>query len=92
MKAILKMIFIVALGASIGCVSAQTATSKDVQKVTKEGLKSMLDNPDVILLDVRPEQQWKASELKIRGAAHENPKTVESWAKNYSKDKTLILY
>lgn len=92
MKAILKMIFIGALGASIGCVSATTATSKNVSKITKQELRSMLGDPDVTILDVRPEQQWRASELKIRGAIHENPKEVESWANNYPNDKTLILY
>lgn len=92
MKAIVKMILIIALGASIGCVSATTATSKDVSRITKQELRSMLDDPDVIILDVRPEQQWKASELKIRGAIYENPKKVGSWARKYPKDKTLILY
>ena len=92
MKTVMKMVLIIALGLSIGCVSATTATSKDIPLVTKKGLKSMMGNPDVIILDVRHEQQWKASELKISGAIHENPKKVESWAKNYSKDKTLIFY
>jgi len=92
MKTVMKMVLIIALSLSIGCVSATTATSKDVPLVTKSDLKSIMGNPDVIILDVRPEQQWKASELKIRGAVHENPTKVESWAKNYSKDKTLIFY
>jgi rhodanese-related sulfurtransferase len=92
MKAIVKMMLIIALGASIGCVSATTATSRDVSTITKQELRSMLDDPNVIILDVRPEQQWKASELKIRGAVHENPNKVESWAGKYQKDRTLILY
>jgi 3-mercaptopyruvate sulfurtransferase SseA len=92
MKTIVKIGMALALGLSMACVPAQTATSKDVPKITKEQLRSMLDNPDVIILDVRPEEQWKASELKIRGAVHEDPDTVESWADKYQKDKTLILY
>jgi len=92
MRAIVRMILIIALGASIGCVSATTATSKDVSTITKQELRSMLDDPDVIILDVRPEQQWKASELVIRSAVHENPNKVKSWAGTYPKDKTLILY
>ena len=92
MKSILKMLLLIGLGASIGCVSATTATSKDIAKITVQELRSMLGDPDVIIVDVRVEQQWKASELKIRGALHENPDTVESWAKRYQKDKTLILY
>lgn len=92
MKTVMKMVLIIALSLSMGCVSMTTATSKDVQSVTKKNLRSMMGNPDVIILDVRPEQQWKASDLKIRGAVHENPTKVESWAKKYSKDKTLIFY
>ena len=92
MKAIVKMILIMALGASIGCVSATTATNKDSSTITTQELRSILDDPDVVILDVRPEQQWKASELKIRGAVYENPKKVGSWAGKYSKDKMLILY
>ena len=52
----------------------------------------MLGDPDVIIVDVRHEQQWRAGELKIRGAVHENPDAVRSWAERYQRDKTLILY
>ena len=92
MKAIVKMILSIALGTSIGCLSATTATSKDVSTITNQELRSMLGDSDVTILDVRPKQQWKASELKIRGAIYENPNEVESWAERYPKDKTLILY
>ena len=92
MKTFLKLILIIALGSSIGCVSATTATSKDAFTITKQELRSMLDDPDVIIVDVRPEQQWKASELKIRGAVYENPNKVMSWAGTYPKNKTLIFY
>jgi hypothetical protein len=92
MKTALKICMVLALGLSMGCVSAQTAISKDVSKITKAELTSMMGSPDVIILDVRPEQQWKSSELKIRGAVYENPNKVGSWAENYPKDKTLILY
>ena len=92
MKAFLKLILIIALGSSIGCVSATTATNKDSSTITTQELRSILDDPDVVILDVRPEQQWRTSELKIRGAVYENPKKVGSWAGKYSKDKMLILY
>jgi rhodanese-related sulfurtransferase len=92
MRTALKLCMVLALGISMACVPAHTATSKDVQRITKEQLRSMLDDPDVIILDVRPEQQWKASELKISGAVYENPNKVESWDEKYPKDKTLILY
>ena len=92
MKTALKIGVAVALGVSMACVPAKTVTSKDVQQVTKQQLRSMLDDPGVIIVDVRPEEQWKASELKVRGAVHEDPDKVESWAEQYQKDKTLVLY
>jgi predicted sulfurtransferase len=92
MRSMLKMIVFIGVSVSIGCVSANTATSKDIAKITVQELRSMLGDPDVIIVDVRHEQQWRAGELKIRGAVHENPDAVGSWAERYQRDKTLILY
>jgi divalent metal cation (Fe/Co/Zn/Cd) transporter len=92
MKTALKIGVALALGLSMACVPAKTATSKEVQRITKEQLRSMLDDPGVTIVDVRPEEQWKASELKVRGAVHEDPDKVESWAEKYQKGKTLVLY
>ncbi len=75
----------------LGMFTAQ-GTAAEVSKITKEELKSMLGNPDMVILDVRTGNRWKASEKKIKGAARENPKDVESWADKYPKDKTLVLY
>jgi rhodanese-related sulfurtransferase len=51
-----------------------------------------LADPEIIILDVRPEQQWKGTKLKIVGAIHEDPTAIESWAGKYPKDKTIVLY
>jgi hypothetical protein len=64
----------------------------DVPRITKEELMEKLKNPEVIILDVRPEQQWKGTKLKIVGAIHEDPMEIESWAVNFPKDKTIVLY
>jgi predicted sulfurtransferase len=64
----------------------------DITKISKEELKSMLGNPDVIILDVNPERRWKAADRKILGAFREDPKDVESWMNKYTMDKTLVLY
>ena len=68
------------------------AMAGDVPRITKEELKSMLGNPDVVILDVRGSNSWKASEKKVKGAIWEDYKNVESWADKYPKDKTLVLY
>ena len=61
--------------------------------MTKEELKSLLDNPEVAILDVRIADEWKKTNLKIKGAVREDPeKDYRSWASKYPKDKTLVFY
>ncbi len=71
---------------------ATFAKSADVPRMKKDELKAMLGNPDVVILDVRLEDDWKDDHLKIKGAIREDPESVKSWAGKYSKDKTLVLY
>lgn len=76
----------------IGCFQNVVLDTK-VPRMTKEELKSMLDHPDVIIVDVRLEDGWKKSEWKIKGAVREDPeKDIKSWADKYSKEKTLVFY
>jgi hypothetical protein len=74
-------------------VMAQVSTTEDVPRISKEKLKAMLGKPDVIIMDERLEEQWKAADEKIPGAVHENPALdVKSWLDKYPKDKTIVLY
>jgi hypothetical protein len=66
--------------------------SADVPGMTKDELKALLGNPDLIILDVRRGSDWTGSDLKIKGALQEEPNDIESWANKYSKDKILVLY
>jgi hypothetical protein len=81
-----------ALSTAIVGVFTIPAIAADVPRITKEELKSMLGNPDVVILDVRGAKQWKASKKKIKGAVWEDPGDTESWTDKYPKDKTLVLY
>jgi hypothetical protein len=67
-------------------------TAADVPRMTKDELKALLGNPNLVILDVRLGRDWKEGELKIKGAVREEPGNVESWASKYSKDKILVLY
>jgi rhodanese-related sulfurtransferase len=64
----------------------------DAPRITKEELKSRLGDPDIIILDVLVQDQWETVDQKIKGAVHENPEEVDSWASKYPKDKTYVLY
>ena len=62
-------------------------------RITKEELKVLLGNPEVIILDVRVADDWKKSDSKIKGAVREDPEQdYRTWASKYPKDKTLVFY
>ena len=71
---------------------ATFAKSADVPRMKKDQLKAMLDNPDLVILDVRAEGDWNGDKSKIKGAIREDPESVKSWAEKYAKDKTIVLY
>ena len=70
------------------------AVALDVPRISKEELKSMLGNPEVVVIDVRTFFDRKMSVKQIKGAVREDPDPtkVKSWAKKYSKEKTIVLY
>jgi rhodanese-related sulfurtransferase len=68
------------------------ARSADVPRMTKDELKAMLGNPDLVIVDVRFGKDWTDDSSKIKGAIREDPESPKSWAEKYSKDKTIVLY
>jgi hypothetical protein len=86
-------VFAVVLSFIILGVLTKMAWAANVPRISKEELKSMLGNPEVIIIDVRVKGDWDKSKTKIQGAVREDPdRNVKSWAEKYSKDKTLVLY
>ena len=73
-------------------VHAADVSTNAVPRLPKELLKEELDNPDIIIIDVRSKSQWEASEWKIKNSVWEDPTQFESWANfKYSRDKTFVL-
>lgn len=68
------------------------ARSADVPRMTKDELKAMLGNSDLVIIDVRFQKDWAEGDSKIKSAFREDPESVKSWAEKYSKDKTFVLY
>jgi len=66
--------------------------AEDVQRMTKEELKAVIDSPDVIIVDVRSGRDWKSSESKIKNAVREEPYKADSWGDKHDKNKTYVLY
>ena len=63
-----------------------------VKKITINQLLESLDDPQLLILDVRTTGSWQASDKKIKGAVRKNPKTFDSWANDLPKNKFLALY
>lgn len=64
----------------------------DVPLMTTDELKAMLDDPDILILDVRKGKDWKSSEFKIKGATHAKPDAYQEWSNTYPKSKKIVLY
>ena len=75
----------------MGCFQNMVSDTK-TPKITKEELRERLNNPEVVIIDVRIGDEWKKSKWKIKGAIREDPEMLKSWAEKYSKDKTLVFY
>jgi len=84
MSAIVCLVFVGSLTITVG--------AEEVPRMTKEQLKEMLDNPNVVIIDVRTGKDWSASDVKIKGAIREDSRKVKKWASKLEKDKTYVLY
>lgn len=92
MKIKLSATLVVTLCLTVVGISALTVLAQEAPRITKEELREMLGNPDVIIIDVRLGRDWENSELRIKGALREDPGNVNSWISKYPKEKTLVLY
>jgi len=66
--------------------------SAEIPRMTKDELKALLGNSDLVILDVRASSDWKSSDLKIKDAIREEPGQINSWSNKYSKEKIIVLY
>ena len=90
---LMGIIFCLALLLGIsGCATTSEKSSQTIQQMSKEDLKSQLEDPSLVILDVRRPQDWKKSGKKIKGAVQENPYKFDNWYARYSKAKTILLY
>ncbi len=87
-----KVLTILFLILGVFSIRIETALPQEVPRVTKEHLRSIMDNPDVVIIDVRVNSEWTSSSQKIKGAIREEPGSVDSWMDNYPKEKTLVFY
>jgi rhodanese-related sulfurtransferase len=71
---------------------ATPAVAQEAKRMSIQELKGMLGTPDLVIIDVRRDEDWKSSNVKIKGAVREDPEKVDTWMSKYPKDKTLVFY
>ena len=80
------LVLAVSLGLAVPCLAA-----KQVPLVSKQTLKSWLNDPDLLIIDVRL-GSYETSKKKIKGAVRKDPYKVRSWASTLPKDKKIVVY
>jgi hypothetical protein len=86
-------LFLVALCLALSIILLGTSLQADeVPRMTKEQLKAMLGNPELVLLDARRGVDWSSSEFKIQGAAYVGGEDYSDWSTRIDRNKTVVLY
>ena len=76
----------------VGLVTHRPADAANISLISIDQLKLILDNPQVVVIDVRTTNAWRDSPVKIKGAVRGAPKQFESWSTDFPRDKALVLY
>ncbi len=72
-------------------LAATPLFAESVPKMDKEALKSLQGSKNLVILDVRQDRDWNASEMKIKDAMRV-PDGNLSFAMRLPKDSTIVLY
>jgi len=87
MKRVESTIKVWGLSLSILLLISTSAFSQEVTKLSRDEVKRMLGNPDLIIVDLQHD-----GDLRIQGAVREDSKKVTSWMGKYPIHKTLVFY
>lgn len=86
------LFWVILAGAALALAAMRPIYGDGTSRITKEGLKSALGRPDVLVLDVRTESSWAASDRKIPGAVRRDAWNIDSWVDGYSREMMVVLY
>lgn len=98
----LLSLLLLSLAGGSGCMAAtQTAPDEgeicliavqDVPRMTVDELNVRLNDPSLVIIDVRSPGDWNSSSTKIKGAYREILEKIDDWAPRYDKEKAIVLY
>jgi rhodanese-related sulfurtransferase len=80
------LVLAVSLALAVPCLAATK-----VPLVSQKTLKSWLNDPNVMIIDVRL-FSYNTSKRKIKGAVRKDPFNVDSWSGTLPKNKKIVLY
>ena len=83
------LIAMVLTASSVEPVSAQPAGPP---RMNKETLRGLLGGPDLLILDVRVDNDWRNSDAMIKDAVRKPPELFAAWSSDVPQDKTVVLY
>ena len=87
------VVALAALVLLVAIIPSLAALEPEVPRMTKEELKAMLGNRDLLIFDVRTPADYNTSTTKIKGAVRINPKVpVETWMDKDPKNKIYVFY
>ena len=88
-----RVVVLAALIMLLATIPSLAAPDTEVPRMTKEELKSLLGNRDLVIFDVRTPADYNTSTTKIKGAVRINPKApVQTWMDKYTKNKIYVFY
>ena len=66
--------------------------ANEVPRISVTQLNEITGSSNPVILDVRTEKDWGNSDRKVVGAVRVDPKNINSWAGDYSKEQKIVLY
>lgn len=60
--------------------------------ISPDQLQAMLDDPNLLIVDLRTAGDWQQSSKKIPGAVRHDHQNVESWAQGLDTKTTIVTY
>ncbi len=88
---LLALVVLAVVFAGTAALAGTAPSIENVQKMTIDGLKARLGNPDLVVIDVRTAHDWDDSKTKIKGSVREDVYKLGSWINKYPKDKTIVF-
>jgi len=71
---------------------ATSVCAAGAPRISSDELKARLGEPGLVILDARTPSDWGRATSKIVGARRVDPHRVESWAPDYDRRQTIVLY